>query len=429
MKLTVHRGTKEIGGSCIELASATTRIILDVGLPLVNADREPFEPSSIEGKTVDELIQNGAAPNVPGLFQDGPALDAILLSHSHLDHSGLLFLTRPSIPIYASKGTSKLMLAGAVFSRQRELDRTRHRELMPGQSVTIGDFRITPYSVDHSAFGSMAFLIEAEGKTILYSGDIRQHGRKPGMGRTLLEAVASRQIDLLLMEGTHFGTGRETGPSEFDLEEEIVKHTQASPGLVLACFSPLDVDRLVTYYRVSQRTGRTFVADAYAAFVLHMVAGEAKIPRPTKSNGIRVLFNAAFNRKNIESLKQRFLPDQITLEEVKADPSKHLMVFRPSMTTLDFGGTLPQQSRCLYSYWTGYLKKPDWVELQRNLTDVGGDFIPAHASGHIYVNDLIEFVRAVNPKQVVPIHTFEPQRFREHFDNTMLLQDGLPHDI
>jgi ribonuclease J len=60
---------------------------------------------------------------------------------------------------------------------------------------------------------------------------------------------------------------------------------------------------------------------------------------------------------------------------------------------------------------------------------VGGDFIPAHASGHIYIKDLIEFVRAVNPRTVVPIHTFEPEEFRKHFANSLLLEDGNPVDL
>jgi hypothetical protein len=37
MKLRIHRGTREMGGTCVELESAGSRILLDLGLPL-NAD-------------------------------------------------------------------------------------------------------------------------------------------------------------------------------------------------------------------------------------------------------------------------------------------------------------------------------------------------------------------------------------------------------
>lgn len=429
MQLTIYRGTKEIGGSCIEVATASTRIILDAGLPLVKPDREPFDPKVIQGKSTEELITEKVIPNVPGLFTDGVAPNAILLSHSHLDHAGLLHLTKPDIPIYATSGTSKMMLAGAVFSRQQGLDRNRHQEIKPRQTFTVGDMTITPFAVDHSSFGSVAYLIEAEGKTLLYSGDIRKHGRKPGMARDLVAEVGPRNIDVLLMEGTHFGSGRSKGLTEFELEEEIVGHIKTAPGIVLACFSPIDVDRLVTYYRACQLTGRIFVADAYTAFVMHLVASEASIPRPTSDAGVRVFFNKAFEDRQLTSIRERFLANQIELEDVKAEPTKHLMVFRPSMTELDFAGQLPANSRCLYSYWKGYLEKPDWVELQEDLRHAGGDFIPAHASGHIYVEDIVELVRAINPKQVVPIHTFEPTGFLDHFTNVRLLNDGEPYRV
>jgi len=428
MIVTIHRGTREIGGTCIEVASGTTRLILDAGLPLVDANREPFDSFKALRATRDELIADGTIRPVPGLFtDDGPAPNAILLSHAHLDHTGLLQHSRPEIPIYATTGTSKMMLAGGVFANRPKLDRDRHRPTKSGVAFRVGEFTVTPYSVDHSTFGCLAFLLEAGGKTLLYSGDLRTHGRKPGMIRTLIEQVAPRNIDVLLMEGTHLGSEKEQGLSEFDLEEKVVELIRTAPALVLAAFSPQDVDRLVTLYRAAQRTGRVFVADVYAAFVYHLVAGEAKIPRPTRANGIRVYFNASFQRKSIGRLAKLFEADRIEMAEILAEPSKHLMAFRPSMTRLDFDGQLPERARVLYGYWAGYLKNPDWVELQRQIAEAGGDFIPAHASGHIYTNDLRDLVTALNPKAVIPIHTFEPQLFRNLFPNTILVSDGVPY--
>ena len=92
-------------------------------------------------------------------------------------------------------------------------------------------------------------------------------------------------------------------------------------------------------------------------------------------------------------------------------------------------GELPERSRCLYSYWKGYLEKPDWVRLQEQLRQVGGDFIPAHASGHIYAGQLIELIGALQAKKVLPIHTFEPGKVEEFFSNTLRLQDGESYEV
>ena len=64
-----------------------------------------------------------------------------------------------------SKGTSKMLLAGSIFAGMPCLQRERCVICIPGEPLTLGDFRVTAYPVDHSAFDSMAFLIEADGKS------------------------------------------------------------------------------------------------------------------------------------------------------------------------------------------------------------------------------------------------------------------------
>jgi ribonuclease J len=427
MFLNIHRGTREIGGTCIEVGAGSTRLVLDAGLPLVNAAREAFDPKSLRGKNVTELVQDGLLPPVPGLFAEDVSLPAaLLLSHVHLDHTGLLPYIRPKVPIVLSKGTSKMLLAGSIFSGMPSLDRSRGLICEPERPLTIGDFRITAYPVDHSAFDSMAFLIEAGGKTILYSGDLRLHGRKPGMARNLIKAVRSR-VDILLMEGTHVGSGRERGCYENELEQQILTQIQGARGVVFASFSPMHVDRLVTFYKATQRAGRTFVLDPYGAFVMHLVSGQCRIPRPTRHAGIRVWYNAYFEssykRRNLHKIHRLFAQDRIELAEIFGHPQRYVLLFRPSMMELDFGGILPQNACCIYSYWNGYLNKPEWQELQTKLADAGGQLVVMHTSGHIFADDIVAFVRAINPGQVIPIHTFNPYLYRDNFPNARILND------
>lgn len=64
MQLTIHRGTKEIGGSCVEISTASTRIIIDVGLPLVDQDREPFDRAVMKDKSLDQLVEAKVVPRM-----------------------------------------------------------------------------------------------------------------------------------------------------------------------------------------------------------------------------------------------------------------------------------------------------------------------------------------------------------------------------
>ena len=428
MRLTIFRGTHEIGGNCVEIATDSARIVLDVGMPLFDADGEQFDEKVIRGKSVDELLKAKTLPNVPGLFREGSSPDAILLSHAHMDHTGFLRFTRKELPVYATKGTSKMMLAGRLFARQVELPKKRFKELRAGKPRDVAGFRVTAFAVDHSVYGSVAFLIEADGKTVLYSGDLRLHGRKPGMARDLTAALKDKTVDVLLMEGTHLGQERVRGVTEYELEEEIVNHIRSAPGLVLASFSPQHIDRLVAFIRAGIRTDRTFVVDVYSAFVMHLIGNDVPIPPPKATEGIRVFypayFESSFKAKRLDYARKLFLADRIELSEILADPKRYLMIFRPSMLDSDFGGELPTGTRCLFSRWEGYLEQPEWQKTREQLVAAGSELIQVHTSGHLFSEDLTKLVEQVAPCMTVPIHTFNPGEFHRRFKNVRTLADG-----
>lgn len=428
MRITIHRGSHKIGGNCIEISTETSRIILDVGMPLFDDEREPYDTAILRRQSPNDLRNLGILPTVPGLFETGPSPDAILISHAHEDHTGLIQHSQSEIPIYAGVGTSKMMLAGAKFAGQQSIPRNRYQELLPRLRVPIGDFTITAFPVDHSVYGAQAFLIEAEGKTVLYSGDLRMHGRKPGMHRSLIESVKDRAIDALLMEGTHIGHPDHRGPNEYELEEEITDRIRSAPGLVLASFSPQHVDRLVGFFRAAKKTNRTFIADAYTAFVMHLIASETSIPRPESTDGVKVFFpkffEETFRKKRMEEFYFLMSPARIGMEEIQSNPSKYVMLFRPSMLESDLNGIIPQKSLCLYSRWSGYLNQPEWAIVQDALAKANGELIEAHTSGHIFYDDIVNLTRQINPKLVIPVHTFEPEKFHHALANVKVLEDG-----
>ena len=56
MHCKIHRGTQEIGGSCVEIWTNETRIVIDIGMPLVEKDGTEFDFSKYKNNTVSELI-------------------------------------------------------------------------------------------------------------------------------------------------------------------------------------------------------------------------------------------------------------------------------------------------------------------------------------------------------------------------------------
>jgi ribonuclease J len=414
MKLTIHRGTHEIGGSIVEIATRGSRLVIDVGLPLGGLNAPAANPLATD-KTLTRV------------FARSPLPSAILLSHAHGDHSGLLAQTPKAVPVFLSRGTAKMMRAGALFARQPDVPSQRQHLLAPLTPIVIGDFAVTGFPVDHSAFGSMAFLVEADGQRLLYSGDLRCHGRKPGMAQQLIRTLRHRSLDALVMEGTHFSPERAPGLTEAALERRIRATIARAPALVLAAFSPLHADRLVTFFKATRDAGRVLVLDVYGAQVMLELSHMMRVPDPCQCRQVRVYFPK--RRRRLAAIEKQFAACRITLEEIRAAPHRFVMLFRPSMLGPDFGGELPEKTCGLYSYWSGYLKKPDWLEAQAQFAKAGGEFIQCHTSGHIHAADIVSFVNALSPRFVIPIHTEKPAEFSRHFANSLLLQDGQAVDV
>jgi ribonuclease J len=421
--ITVHRGSNEIGGNCVEIATAKSRLILDVGMPL----SEMMDDSASRRRKPDrdDLVRRGVIKHIPGLFTVGPQIEGIFLSHAHGDHFGLIEHTLPEIPVYMSRGASKMLMSGGLFAGQTELPRDRQKALVPGKPRRIGDFLVTAYLVDHSSFGSMAFLIEAEGKRIVYSGDLRLHGRKPGMEKVLVKAIRKAPLDLLIMEGTSLSRGQEPGLSEPDVETLLVNLLKQTPGLALAMFSPQNVDRLVSYYRATVRSGRTLVLDPYAAFILHLIKSECKVPDPFQAKYIRIFLAQSFLRsmaaRRLLKLIPRMKKVEISRAEILAAPGNFLMIFREWMYERMFERKLPPGSRFFYSYWPGYLDtQPRLKELRARLEESGCAFDRVHASGHIYYQDIMKFVELVSPKRIMPIHSTAPHELVHRFPSLVV---------
>ena len=414
MKLTIHRGTHEIGGSIVEIATSSSRLIIDAGLPLGGLNAPAPSPA-----VTDKILAR--------VFATPPRPAAILLSHAHGDHSGLLAQTPEAVPVFLSRGTAKMMRAGALFARQPDVPSHRQRLLTPLTPTVIGDFTVTGFPVDHSAFGSMAFLVEADGQRLLYSGDLRCHGRKPGMAQQLIRALRHRPLNALVMEGTHFSPDRAPGLTEAALERRIRTAIARAPALVLAAFSPLHADRLVTFFKATRDAGRVLVLDVYGAQVMLELSRMIRVPDPRRCRQVRVYFPK--RRRRLAAIEEQFAACRITLEEVRSAPDRFVMLFRPSMLNPDFGGELPAKTCGLYSYWSGYLKKPDWIEAQAQFAKAGGEFIQCHTSGHIHAADIVRFVGALQPKRVIPIHTETPAAFSRYFNQACLVQDGQTLDF
>ena len=123
-ELEFYGATREVTGSCHILTFGGRTLLLDCG-----------------------LIQGGDDPDTrnraPFPF-DASRIDAVVLSHAHIDHCGRLPLLRKRGfrgPIYATaacRDLARILLADSAFMAEREAERFRRRQAEHGNRRARG---------------------------------------------------------------------------------------------------------------------------------------------------------------------------------------------------------------------------------------------------------------------------------------------------
>ena len=386
------------------------RIVLDLGLPL---DAESNDKKYL--------------PVIPGLDGSDGSLLAVLISHPHLDHFGLLGHISASIPVIMGKAARNILIKAAPFLRGEWSVPAPGVNFTSEVSFDLGPFKITPYLIDHSAYDAYSILIESDGKRLFYSGDFRMHGRKAKLTEQLM-AHPPEKIDVLLLEGSSLGRleNQELYQSETEVEERLAKVFADTTGLTLVHTSVQNIDRVVSIFRACKKTSKTLVIDLYTAVVLE-ATGNKNIPQsdwpeialyiPEKQR-IQIKQNQWF------ILLKRHLKNRIFIGNLQSISIKSVLLFRPMhVPDLDHADLL-KDAVYVYSQWEGYWEKEENDYLREWFEKHNIPKISIHTSGHASPPDLKRFAEALAPERIVPIHTFMPEKYTELFNHVEPHSDG-----
>lgn len=375
MKLCIHRGTHQIGGIATEIATETTRILIDMG------DELSLDPGFVS-----------APLHIPGVTDANGRCDAVLFTHYHGDHTGQMLRIRPDIPLYAGALAKDIMRLSSAHSWKKDEVLCKRietiRTFSAGMPFLIGDIQITPFGIDHSAVDSYLFLIEADGKCILYTGDFRLHGVQ---GKTMDKILDRRigKVDAIITEGTTVSRTDVKTVTEWELQARVRNYLQQYKYVFVLC-ATTNLDRIFALARAVPR-GKYCICDDYQKMLVETVSKHW--------SGI----SSFYEMPKLLSFKHH--------PPARFAELGGLMFVRANSK---FGAIIcqydPAQSILLYSMWDGYRTKPgSTIPDFLALTDT---WETLHTSGHASPEDLRHVIEKADPQLVIPMHTDAPQKMQ-----------------
>ena len=372
MEVIIHRGTHQIGGCATEYRTKTTRIFIDFGAEL---DSENAKLIDIDGVTKGETNCN-----------------AVFFTHYHGDHMGLLDTINKDVPLYmgiASKGIAKIL--NDRLSKSPNIDSYDPERIdsiktfEAAKPITIGDIKITPYMVDHSAYDAYMFKIEADGKSVLHTGDFRTHGfRGKGVKPTLEKYV--KKVDALVCEGTTLNRTEVKCETENDLKNRIKTVLQDNKYVFVVC-SSTNIDRLAGICSVTPK-GKYCICDDYQLSVIEYIRDYAGDKSSLYKFGKALYYSENLDDKMNERGFCMF---------VRCGNTRHKEVMVKYKD---------KNAVVIYSMWKGYLEQDNIKEFLD-----GYKRLDMHTSGHADSDAIKMLIDTVQPDMVIPMHTEVPDAF------------------
>ncbi|ADU27895.1 MBL fold metallo-hydrolase [Ethanoligenens harbinense] len=433
-------GLSTIGGTIVSLEHGDFRIVFDFGI--IETKTSGILRYGIHMKSeqiVRDFLTLRRLKPISGLYRaedieglplrpaEADGKTAVCITHLHIDHMGALSLLSPSVPVFLSEPSRTLYEAlhfvedGTEWNPQiQAVDTTK--------PVAWGPFTVKFLEVDHDVPGACALHIAAPDVRLLYTGDVRLHGRHPEKTRRMAETARTLGIDVALVEGTAL-RGREETPlpikadsklppdviTEDGVRERMAALIARAKGLVVINLYPRNVERIDAAMDAAIRNGRTLVLDPRTAFVAEKM-GCARRFR---------VFSGGHQTMSPDVLQNAW--HWIDVDEINHDP--HLFAlqntYQNSLDLLRF-----RLHDGLYIHTGGTplgIYDPRDPSFRDFVSFLGIDTVPIYCSGHAFPKNLKYLAERLNATVTIPLHSLHPERLAIELCGSFLPQYGVQY--
>jgi Cft2 family RNA processing exonuclease len=234
MEITFLGGAKEVGASCSIVKIQGRNIMIDAGIKVNEEGTESLPDIS--------YIEN--------LQKEGKAIDAIIITHAHLDHCGALpVISRifPETRIYCTPPTKAIMqvmledalkvaraTSGLTFYDESDIDRAMHNTVTIAYESTYpiaGEIEIVLLNAGH-VLGAAGVLLQSEEGTLLYTGDYTTFKQRT-IDAQSMTAFLKEGVNVVITETTYGERIHPQRRDEINQMISIIEETIEKGGKVL----------------------------------------------------------------------------------------------------------------------------------------------------------------------------------------------------
>ena len=441
--LTFYGGVDEIGGNKVLLEDKGVRIFLDFGESFtfgIDYFIGWLTPRAVNG--LGDYFEFNLLPKIKGIYgkeqlaftdlpYTQPKVDAVLLSHAHIDHMGHILFLDEKIPLYCGYG-GKIFIDSMETTSNVEFGKHPYRTFRTGHKIRIEHLVIEPIHVDHSIPASYGFVIHTSKGVVVYTGDLRAHGPRKEMTGEFVEKAYEAEPVAMITEGTRMvETERRKNYSELQvkkLSNEVVSKTDK---IVFVAHYGRDTDRFRTFYNVAKDNDRKLVISPKTAHLLSRLVHDERLvlPDPMKDENILIYYKrkktGKFQKEDYYVWEREFMEKMVNHKFVHEHQDEIVMDldFYQFAELIDIKPS--PGSYFIHSMSEPYSEEDIEETVMHNWLDhFKIKFHQLHASGHMNRRQLTNLINYIQPKRVFPIHTEKQELFRRVNKNVQLIEYG-----
>lgn len=440
-KFQMYSGLRTIGGVNASVSYGRDRVIFEFG--------SAYDPATavFDGKIeprrknwVQDQLRVGLLPRIDGIYrredlganplvsaEESDWNTAVFITHLHLDHMALVGTIAPEIPVYMHHNAVTIERALEATGRGVETLEREYRDVVPLEPIHVGEIEVLPILGRDTSYYDFAYLITTPDGTIHWTGDLCLHGTQAARTLRQMEILKERNIDVMLCDCTSFMDSvlhlmvpdcdpqkilpspelPEGMISEQDYYDRLFDRLKDLPGLCVFNYYQREMDDVEKFLEWAKRTDRICAFEPDAAYIVYKFFGIAPYVYIPDAKSCEEARETAWMRELLAN------STVVTLEEIRRNPRGYMV--QNSYEHIMELFSLPNEGG-VYLHADGIpigSFDPAYANMRKVIDMSGFAYMTCFCEnyfGHGYPQQVKYFVDTVNPKVLIPCHSYNPER-------------------